>query len=86
MIKVNKAAVRLKGTPAELMTDLAMAAHGMTKQMTKSITKDINIARKMLIVAMATTQAGDKAVELLEESIKDIKAAEALREDEQARS
>lgn len=86
MIKVNKAAVRIKGTPSELMTELAMAAQSLSKNIAKSITKDINIARKMLIVAMATTQAGDKAVELLEECIKDIKAADALREDEQARS
>ena len=80
MIIVNKAAVRIKGDAVQLMTELVMAAHSLTEQIFKGITKDINIAHKMLIVAMATTLDGDDPVGLLERCIKDI------REDEQAQS
>lgn len=79
MIKVNKAAVRIKGDAVQLMTELVMAAHSLTEQMPKSITADINIAHKMLIVAMATTLSDDDPVGLLERCIKDIREAEQAR-------
>lgn len=80
MIKVNKATVRLKGDAVQLMTELVMAAHSLSQNIADGATKDVNIAHKMLIVAMATTLDDDDPVGLLARCIKDI------REDEQARS
>lgn len=76
MIKVNKTKVRLKGNAVQLMTELVMAAHGLTKQMAESTKSDINIAHEMLIMAMATTLNDDDPVGLLERCIKDIREAE----------